>query len=227
MTKTRFTHLNSREVETTESFFSSQFINARIESGHESSPDHDIILEEGRDEDWKRQHWKEIKKNELNYEEDVNQYLTLTLAEIVNPRSLSWFNEYLVDWNSDAGQVAATLHEKSKQFHIYKINADFLLLKLGFFPLEPSLPEDAYFDKGEFYYSSAASNLKKIRQGSDGLSDVLEKLSRHFGKYVEILRYMKSHAENYLSFYQHIPNLVMEDWASSLTREAEKRRKEV
>jgi hypothetical protein len=58
-----------------------------------------------------------------------------------------------------------------------------------------------YFDKGESYYSSAADSLKNARGGRTDLSDVLEKLSLKFGKYVEILRYMKNQSSNYFSFH--------------------------
>tara|TARA_Y100001001_G_C7903673_1_gene272577 strand:- start:9 stop:284 length:276 start_codon:yes stop_codon:yes gene_type:complete len=60
---------------------------------------------------------------------------------------------------------------------------------------------DKYFDKGGWYYRSAACSLKHARGGRSGLSDVLEKLSLKFGKYVEILRYMKNRSSNYFSFH--------------------------
>lgn len=198
---TSFTHIDCGEVETTESYFSNQYFNARVKSGNESNSEYDQILEVGRDEEWLACHWKEIRENELKYEEDVNQYLILMLAGLAHPPSMDMINEYLIGRDSDVGQVAVSLRENSKKYYLYKINADFMLLNLGLFPQPIGQQYDAYFDRGETYYYSAANNLKRIQGGSTGLSDVLEKLSSKFGTYVEILRYMKSHAENYLSFH--------------------------
>ena len=58
-----FIHLDTRDIETTESFFSNRFINARIDSGLQSNEGYDEILEEQRDPDWHEAHWKEVKEN--------------------------------------------------------------------------------------------------------------------------------------------------------------------
>jgi len=70
----KFQHMDSGKVETTESFFFDQFMNARIDTGEDSNSGYDPILEVGRDGAWLERHWKEIKLNEMEYEEDVNQY---------------------------------------------------------------------------------------------------------------------------------------------------------
>jgi hypothetical protein len=197
----QFSYLDSMETDTTESFFSDQFLRARINDNKPSNIKYDPIFEEGRNESWLRSHESQIKQNNLEYEEDVNQYISLMLAEMVNPKSTVLAQEYLVGTNSDAGQIAIDLKLQSQKYKVFRINADFLLFHLGLFSSEANILGDKYFDKGGSYYNSAACSLRNARGGRSGLSDVLEKLSLKFGKYVEILRYMKNQSSNYFSFH--------------------------
>ena len=196
-----FTFIESMETDTTESFFSERFLRARIDDNKPSSKKYDPILEEGRSETWIQSHEKEIKQNDLEYEEDVNQYITLMLAEMVNTKTTGLTNQYLVGTDSDAGQIAIDLKLESQKYQVFRTNADFLLFHLGLFSPQSNILGDKYFDKGGWYYRSAACSLKHARGGRSGLSDVLEKLSLKFGKYVEILRYMKNRSSNYFSFH--------------------------
>ncbi|MFQ5444281.1 MAG: hypothetical protein ACE5EK_06645 [Nitrospinales bacterium] len=196
----QFQHLDTGRIDTTESYFSDQFLKGRINSGQESNRGFDPIFDEGREEEWQDRNWKEVKANEMKYDEDVNHYITLTLADLVNPKSLAFANQYTVSIDADVGQIAASLEETFKKYFLYKINADFLLLNLGLFHPETNILGETYFDKGESYYFCAASSLKEVKGGRSGMSDVLEKLAGGFGKYVEILRYMKNSADNFLSF---------------------------
>lgn len=219
----KFTHLDTNDVDTTESYFSDQFLSARIHSGNESNEGYDPILELGRDGNWQDRHWKVIKENDLKYDEDVNQYITLTLAELAHPQTLPLINKYLVSIESDIGQEVIGFEDRSKTYLAYKVNADFLLLNLGLFHPDSNLLGHAYFDKGETYYYSAAANLKAIKGGRSGLSDVMEKLSARFGKYVEILRAMKNRADNYFSFHVRIPEAELKRFEKELAVEAAKR----
>jgi hypothetical protein len=218
-----FKHLDSGKIDTTESFFSNSFLRGRIDSGKESNEGYDLIFEEGRNEEWCEKHWKEIKANEMKYDEDVNQYISLTLAELANPKSLAFANEYTVGIDADVGQIAMSLPEQIKTYFLYKINADFLLLNLGLFRSDTNILGEAYFDKGESYYFSAASNLKAARGGRSGMTDVLEKLSGGFGKYVEILRTMKNSADNYLSFNFKFSQAEIQDLEATLGRATQKK----
>jgi hypothetical protein len=218
-----FKHLDSGNIDTTESFFSNLFLRGRIDSGKESNEGYDLILEEGRNEEWCEQHWKEIKANEMKYDEDVNQYITLTLSEMVNPKSLAFANQYTVGIDDDVGQIASSLPEQIKTYFLYKINADFLLLNLGLFRPDTNILGEAYFDKGESYYFAAASNLKAVGGGRSGMSDVLEKLSGGFGKYVEILRTMKNSADNFLSFNFKFSKAEIQDLEASLSHVVRKK----
>ena len=197
----QFLYMDTMETDTTESFFSDHFLRARIGDNKPSSDGYDPIFEEGRNETWLQSHEKEIKQNNLEYEEDVNQYISLMLAEMVNPKSTVLAMQYLVGANSDAGQIAIDLKLQTQKYQVFRINADFLLFHLGLFSSETNILGDKYFDKGGSYYNAAACSLRNARGGRSGLSDVLEKLSLKFGKYVKILRYMKNQSSNYFSFH--------------------------
>jgi len=215
--------MDTRDVETTESYFFERLLGARIDSGNESNKGYDLILELGRDEDWLDQNWSAVKKNDLKYDEDVNQYIILTLAELANPEILPLINKYLVSLESDIGQEAVSFEDRAKMYLAYKVNADFLLLNLGLFHSDSNQLGNAYFDKGETYYYSAAASLKAIKGGRSGLSDVMEKLSDRFGMYVEILRAMKNRHENYFSFHVRIPDTELKQFEKELAVEAAKR----
>ncbi len=196
-----FTYIEDQETDTTESYFSDHFLRARIGDSKPSNNEYDPIFEEGRSETWIQSHEKEIKRNNLEYEEDVNQYISLMLAGMVNPKSTVLAQQYLVGTDSDAGQIAIDLKLQSQKYQVFRINADFLLFHLGLFSSETNILGEKYFDKGGSYYNAAACSLRNARGGRSGLSDVLEKLSLKFGKYVEILRYMKNQSSNYFSFH--------------------------
>ena len=220
---TSFTHVDSGNTDTTESFFSDLFLRSRIRSGKESNAGYDPLLGENRDENWLESHWKEVKNNDLKYDEDVNQYITLLLSEMANPQTLGFSNKYTVGINSDVGQLAVNEPQKSKKFVLYRVNADFLLLYLGLLSRLGSAMGNAYFDKGESYYYFAASSLKQSVGGRNGLSDVFEKLSQGFGKYVGLLREMKSESDNYLSFHYQISPSEMSELEKTLTTESKKK----
>ena len=101
-------------------------------------------------------------------------------------------------------------------------SADFLLFHLGLFSPKSNILGGKYFDKGGWYYSSAACSLKHAWGGRSGLSDVLEKLSLKFGKYVKILRYMKNRSSNYFSFHFKFSGEEIARFQKQLTLESKK-----
>jgi hypothetical protein len=218
----QFSYMDTMETDTTESFFSDQFLRARINDNKPSNVGYDPIFEEGRNEAWLQSHESEIKQNNLEYEEDVNQYISLMLAEMVNPKSTVLAQQYLVGTSSDAGQIAIDLKLQSQKYQVFRINADFLLFHLGLFSSETNILGDKCFDKGGSYYNAAACSLRNARGGRSGLSDVLEKLSLKFGKYVEILRHMKNQSSNYFSFHFKFSEKEIVQFQEQLSRELKK-----
>ena len=215
----KFTHLDTGDIETTESFFSNRFLKARIETGHPSNEGLDLVFEENRSSEWQEKHWKQAKGNQLKYDEDVNQYITLILSDLVKGRSQTLINKYIVSMDADAGQTVVEASKRSKKFIVYRINADYFLLNLGLLRSDTNILGDAYIDKGGFYYSSAASSLKEVLGGRSTLSDTMEKLSRQFIKYVRILRHMKNSDSNFLSFNFKLSKLEIKKLERTLTEE--------
>ena len=215
----KFTHLDTGNIETTESFFSNRFLKARIESGQPSNEGLDLIFEENRNSEWHETYWKQAKDNRLKYDEDVNQYITLILSDLVKGRSQTLINKYIVSMDADVGQTVTEVSERSKKFNIYRINADYFLLNLGLLRSDTNILGDAYIDKGGFYYSSAASSLKEVLGGRSTLSDTMEKLSLQFFKYVRILRHMKNSDSNFLSFNFKLSKLEIKKLERTLTEE--------
>ena len=221
----KFTHLDTGDIETTESFFSNRFLKARIESGQPSNEGLDLIFEENRSSEWHETYWKQAKDNRLKYDEDVNQYITLTLSDLVKGRSQTLINKYIVSMDADVGQTVTEVSERSKKFNIYRINADYFLLNLGLLRSDTNILGDAYIDKGGFYYSSAASSLKEVLGGRSTLSDTMEKLSLQFFKYVRILRHMKNSDSNFLSFNFKLSKLEIKKLERTLTEELSVKKK--
>ena len=215
----KFTHLDTGNIETTESFFSNRFLKARIESGNLSNEGLDLIFEENRSSEWQEKYWKQAKDNRLKYDEDVNQYITLILSDLVKGRSQTLINKYIVSMDADAGQSVVETSERSKKFNVYRINADYFLLNLGLLRSDTNILGNAYIDKGGFYYSSAASSLKVVFGGRSTLSDTMEKLSLQFLKYVRILRHMKNSDSNFLSFNFKLSKLEIKKLERTLTEE--------
>ena len=79
-------------------------------------------------------------------------------------------------------------------------NADFLLVSIGIFDnpamaaqsrarMQPS--EEAYIGRGKTYYHFAYTYSQQMHRKNVGVSDVLEKLSMGFEKYIRILLHMR------------------------------------
>ena len=215
----KFTHLDNGSIESTESFFSNRFLKARRESGHPSNEGLDLLFEENRNSQWREKNWKKAKDNQLKYDEDVNQYITLMLSDLVKGRSQTLVNKYIVSMDADVGQTVMETNERSRKFIAYRINADYFLLNLGLLRSDTNILGDTYVDKGEFYYSSAASSLKEVLGGRSTLSDTMEKLSHQFVKYVKILRHMKNSDSNFLSFNFKFSKLEIKKLEKTITRE--------
>ena len=115
-----------------ESYFFDHFLNTRIDTGMESNEGYDLILELGRNDDWHEQNWATTKKNDLKYDEDVNQYIILTLAELANPQVLPLINKYLVSLQSDIGQEAVSFDDSAQEVSGLQDQRGFPVAQSGF-----------------------------------------------------------------------------------------------
>jgi hypothetical protein len=137
--------------------------------------------------------------NQDFYDEDVNVYLAHLLHSFLNPEYVEQSKKYLSKYDADVFRRLQTSTDARLKYAIYKTNADFLLVSIGIFdqPLTPGQiekmkpAEEAYVGRGKTYYHFAYSYSQQIHRRNAGISEVLEKLSVGFEKYLKILSHMR------------------------------------
>lgn len=152
------------------------------------------------------------------YDEDVNVYLAHLLDSMIRPESIEHARRYLSQYDTEVFRRLAESKDARLKYTIYKTNADFLLISLGIFDnpeaavTETSAPgnpdrkvykpsEEAYVGRGRTYYRFAYTYSQIINGRNAGISDVLEKLSLGFDKYLRILAHMRG---EYLDLLQRL-----------------------
>ena len=138
--------------------------------------------------------------NQDFYDEDVNVYLAHLLHSFINPEYVEQSRKFLSRYDTDVFRRLSTSSDARLKYLIYKTNADFLLVSIGIFDnpnaaaanrskIAPS--EEAYIGRGKTYYHFAYSYSQQMPRKNQGVSDVLEKLSVGFDKYLRILSHMR------------------------------------
>ena len=138
--------------------------------------------------------------NQDFYDEDVNVYLAHLLHSFINPEYVEQSKKFLSKYDTDVFRRLQTSTDARLKYLIYKTNADFLLVSIGIFdhPMaaaaqrartQPS--EEAFVGRGKTYYHFAYSYSQQMHRKNAGISDVLEKLSVGFDKYLRILSHMR------------------------------------
>jgi len=139
--------------------------------------------------------------NQDFYDEDVNVYLAHLLHSFINPEYVEQSKKYLSKYDADVFKRLANSTDARLKYAIYKTNADFLLVSIGIFdnPVAPTAvparkaapAEEAYIGRGKTYYHFAYTYSQQIHRKNQGVSEVLEKLSVGFDKYIKILSHMR------------------------------------
>lgn len=137
--------------------------------------------------------------NQDFYDEDVNVYLAHLLHSFLNPEYVEQSKKYLSKYDADVFRRLQNSTDARLKYAIYKTNADFLLVSIGIFdqPITPGQvekmkpAEEAYVGRGKTYYHFAYSYSQQIHRRNAGISEVLEKLSVGFEKYLKILSHMR------------------------------------
>jgi len=140
--------------------------------------------------------------NQDFYDEDVNVYLAHLLHSFINPDYVEESKKYLSKYDADVFKRLSNSTDARLKYSIYKTNADFLLVSIGIFdnPLAPTASasrskaapaEEAYIGRGKTYYHFAYTYSQQIHRKNQGVSEVLEKLSVGFEKYIKILSHMR------------------------------------
>jgi hypothetical protein len=149
--------------------------------------------------------------NQDFYDEDVNVYLAHLLHSFINPEYVEQSRKFLSKYDTDVFRRLSSASDARLKYLIYKTNADFLLISIGIFDnaaaatltrkAQPS--EEAYIGRGKTYYHFAYSYSQQMHRKNQGVSDVLEKLSVGFEKYIRILSHMRG---EYLDLVQRLSN---------------------
>lgn len=146
--------------------------------------------------------------NQDFYDEDVNVYIAHLLDSMIQPDNVERARRFLSQYDTEVFRKLADSKDARLKYTIYKTNADFLLISLGIFDnpeaaiaetstsqnpdrqvYRPS--EEAYVGRGKTYYRFAYTYSQIVHGRNAGISDVLEKLSIGFDKYMRILAHMR------------------------------------
>ncbi|MDH3197358.1 MAG: hypothetical protein OEO21_03880 [Candidatus Krumholzibacteria bacterium] len=150
-----------------------------------------------------------LPSNEDYYDEDVNVYLAHLLSSFMNPEYHERTRKYLSRYDSSLFEKVRRSSDVRLKYTIYKTNADFLLIAIGIFRnpdgLRPGVQdsflkdnEEVYVGRAKTYYQFAYSYSQNVFRKATAVSDVLEKLSRGFERYVQILSHMRGEYFNIL-----------------------------
>lgn len=173
---------NQREIEPTFFFMLNCLLYSRMETGNPS--------------------------NEDFYDEDVNMYLTNLLCSFMKPEYHKRARKYLSRYDTNLFNKIEKSDDVRLKYTIYKTNADFLLISIGIFknPTHGAVDttqlfknaEEAHMGRAKAYYNFAYTYSQSMFRRSTGVSEVLEKLSRGFERYVAILSHMRGEYFNIL-----------------------------
>jgi len=138
-------------------------------------------------------------------DEDVNVYLAHLLFAVSLPEYHELADPYLSPNSSDVLRWVKATEDRTIRYFIFKVNADYLLMHLsvfedlkgkswhGFFRQS----EEHFRELGRLYYEQASSYHSRIYRKKTGIGDVLQKLSRHFETYSDLLKMVR---RDYLHF---------------------------
>src|SRR5215470_14693012 len=166
--------------------------------------------------------------NQDFYDEDVNVYLAHLLHSFINPEYVEQSKKFLSKYDTDVFRRLSNSSDARLKYLIYKTNADFLLVSIGIFdhPMSEAthrsklLPsEEAYVGRGKTYYHFAYSYAQQVHRKNAGVSEVLEKLSMGFEKYIRILSHMRG---EYLDLMKRFSNGEVYHLERSINEDSQK-----
>jgi hypothetical protein len=172
---------NKRDIEPTFYFMLNCLLYSRLETGNPSNQDF--------------------------YDEDVNMYLTNLLCSFMQPQYHHRAKKYLSRYDTSLFSKIEQSSDVRLKYTIYKTNADFLLISIGIFRESTNKSgigqlfknsEEAHMGRAKTYYNFAYTYSQSMFRRTTGISEVLEKLSKGFERYVEILSHMRGEYFNIL-----------------------------
>jgi hypothetical protein len=139
-----------------------------------------------------------LESNAEGYDEDVNVYLAHLLESFSHPEYVESARRFLSKYDVEVFERLANSSDARLKYLIYKTNADFMLVSVGVFEQSPAVnqkkfppAEDASIGRGKAYYQFAYTYSQQLHKRGAAISEVLEKLSAGFEKYVKILSHLR------------------------------------
>jgi hypothetical protein len=147
--------------------------------------------------------------NQEAMDEDVNVYLAHLLNSFSSPDYVESCRQYLHRYDHEVFRRLQRSTDARLKYVIYKTNADFLLVSIGVFdnptqwladrfsegrsshsrPTEPM--EEASIGRGKSYYHFAYAYSQQVNRRHPAITEVLEKLSVGFDRYIKVLSHMR------------------------------------
>lgn len=157
------------------------------------------------------------------FDEDVNVYLAHLLFAIALPEYHELAEPYLSTESNDVLRWVKATEDRTIRYFIFKVNADHLLLHLSVFHDLAPKPWRGFFQRsekhflelGRLYYEQASNYHSRIYRKKTGVGDVLQKLSRYFHIYADLLRVVR---RDYFHFVTRFRDQAFDRFIEELNR---------
>jgi hypothetical protein len=170
-------------------------------------------------------------------DEDVNVYLAHLLQSFSDPQYVEGARPFLHRYDHEVFKRLEKSTDARLKYVIYKTNADFLLVSIAVFdnphqwlanrlplvqgpkarPGEPA--EEASMGRGKCYYHFAWTYSQQVNRSHPGITEVLEKLSVGFDRYIKVLSHLKG---EYLDLVQALSSGEIYHLERSVDKETER-----
>ncbi len=135
-------------------------------------------------------------------DEDVNMYLGALLCRYADSPTGGVEESSLIPYEGDLYESIREVGQTRAKYHIYRWNADHLLMTLGIFGNAWwRNPKQSAFHwtptrlesiaRGKLYYGKAATYVSRLEEGRKGLEELLAKLEVGFEEYLRILETLR------------------------------------
>lgn len=160
--------------------------------------------------------------NSQGFDEDVNVYLAHLLFAVSLPEYHDMAEPYLSMDTSDVVNWVKSTEDRTIRYFIFKVNADHILVHTAIFEdLENQKTKffrkshKHYRELAQLYYDQAAIYHSRIYRKKTGVGEVLEKLSRQFESYQNLLKAVR---REYFNFVTGFRDQAFTHFMTDLTR---------
>lgn len=169
--------------------------------------------------------------NYYTFDEDVNIYLAHLLFAISLPEYHEMADPYLSMESSDVLNKVRETEDRTIRYFIFKVNADHMMVHTAIFndlsAKHPyrffNRPAKHYRELAKLYYDQAAAYHRRIYRKQTGVGDVLEKLSRYFEYYQNVLKIARREYFNFINGFRDQVFLEFLSEMRNYEKEAQKR----